>query len=651
MRRRVSLISTLLAFGFILPTCAAAPREFVYVWYPRNDDISGDRASSEYKVLQALLRLIPTRSYTVSAGDNPDYILRKLFLVSASKPHAYTLYLQRFYDLNPSLRQPRTLLLGQILRVPGGPRYGGTDLSSEPIPEGVFDQVFLRMSNKAYFGPTAPRSEARIKPKAVTSLRHFVLPDKRSFSTTSIEDAYSMIIDRGIVAPINRLLHPEETLAQAQTYNITVPEDGSQDHAFEDLKTNEKNGNLFPALVPADQSVVVPCQNCIKCSDILKLSPAQSMSAARLMIADTGIDNGVLADPSHLLLNGADGTGNDISPEHHGTFIYHQIAKSGAGPFSDSSLYVAKVARTDTGGLVAFSMDDIIKAQQAFGNKLRGSANIPNTWIVNLSAAGEPPVGTIPPPAPPFDPNILVIAAAGNSNSNVIPLNEAFGRLANGNTALLIVGSLDVTGQKATYSNYHRVNVQLLTRGDCVCGAPGQLNGTSQAAPVVAAAAAAVAVNRPQWYPREVMWRLITSADRTAASTTQALGGILNLTRALERGTVVTTTTDPQPLQTSSIVFNDDFGKAMVSAEQDDPRYPVLRLYDRSFDQAGQVCFSYIRYQSFDERSICQRATATVDLTTAAGVKRTISVADIVDIILPLPRERVGGTPAISVGS
>jgi subtilisin family serine protease len=630
----------------LMARLAPAATDFVYVWYPRNADLAPE--SPPYKVLRALLRLIPSKPYTVAAGDNPDFILRKLFLISAMTPRAYTLYQERLYELNPALKTKANLKPGDTLTVPGGPTYGGTKLTDLEVPTDVFDSVFQRMSAKAYFGPARSPSMEIVKPKAVRSLRHFVAPDKQSLLSTTAESAFSEIMSAGIIAPIDRVVHPEEILSQAQAYPVSVPDDGSEGPAFNDLQSNEKDGNLLPALVRADQSAEVPCQNCTKCLTLLNLPVGQSVSSTKILVADTGIDVGMLSDSTHILLPGADGDSTDISPEHHGTFVYRQLAMSGFGPFSDSSIYVAKVARFDSTGLVAFSMEDIIKAQQLFGNKMRSSANGPQTWVVNLSAAGEPPVGTIPPPSPPFDRNILLIAAAGNSKSNVIPLNEAFGRLTNGNTPLLVVGALDVNGQRTGYSNYHPVNVQLFARGDCVCGSPGQLNGTSQAAPVVAAAASMLAANRPKWYPREVMWRLLSTGDNAGESPSPSFGGVLNLSRALQKGSLITTAANATPINAQTIAFNADFAQAILKLEQDDPRYPILRLA-RISDQPGQACFSTLRYQRFDRPTLCTSSGATVTITSPGGTQNTIMASTIIDIVLPLPSERTTGTPNISV--
>src|ERR1700733_5626648 len=84
----------------VVPTVA---QQYVYIWYPRNADVGPSTTSPDVKLLGSILALVRTQDYTVRKGDTLDYIIRKLFLVSSTQqPHAYSLYLNRLYQLNPT---------------------------------------------------------------------------------------------------------------------------------------------------------------------------------------------------------------------------------------------------------------------------------------------------------------------------------------------------------------------------------------------------------------------------------------------------------------------------------------------------------------------------------------------------------------------
>ena len=111
---------------------------------------------------------------------------------------------------------------------------------------------------------------------------------------------------------------------------------------------------------------------------------------------------------------------------------------------------------------------------------------------------------------------------------------EAFPRLGNGSTPLLIVGAIGTDGKSTNYSNWNPDYVHLFAQGDCVCGSPGQINGTSQAVPFVTSAAAILASSNPAWNPRYTMWRLLATADHPGVLAGKAFAGIVNLSRALD---------------------------------------------------------------------------------------------------------------------
>src|SRR5665213_4076725 len=137
------------------------------------------------------------------------------------------------------------------------------------------------------------------------------------------------------------------------------------------------------------------------------------------------------------------------------------------------------------------------------------------TRVINLSVFGGQVLSldNSTPMSPPIPSGMLIVAAAGNNGTEDLPKLQAFARYSNGNVPIIIVGALGTDGKPASYSNFDSEYVQLFAPGDCVCGGPGQIDGTSQATPFVTVAAAAVAASHPDWSPMWVMWRLLSTAD------------------------------------------------------------------------------------------------------------------------------------------
>src|SRR5205807_240228 len=99
-------------------------------------------------ILRILLQFAQTRPYEVKEGDNIDFIIRKLFLVSATKRNAYSVYLDRVYELNPDLRNASVLTVGRRIEVPTGPTFAGSRIRVDGLG-GFYNAVLTRMSRKA----------------------------------------------------------------------------------------------------------------------------------------------------------------------------------------------------------------------------------------------------------------------------------------------------------------------------------------------------------------------------------------------------------------------------------------------------------------------------------------------------------------------
>lgn len=629
-----------------------SPTDLVYVWYPRSVDIPADPHSKDAIILRALLGLAKTEKYKVSAGDNLDYIIRQKFFVSEKQRNAYLLYFRAIRFLNSSLAADSLLRPGSELVIPSGPQYGATEIGREKLPADVARKTFLRMSAKAYFGP-GNQYKARtdeLTNKVVRSLGFLVAKSSNQLSQMKASDVVAQVQKRGIVPPINLDKYPESHLPQAQPMHLLSDGSLRNQQLIADLVSAETEGRLLPGSLPEDRSVLVDCPQCTSCSALLKLPVNADFSQARVLVEDTGIDSQVVNVGNNLIYipQGSDGT--DISIEHHGTFVYSEIARSGHGPIPDNQVFVAKVGSVTAGG-VGFEVEDIINGLKKFSSTMKAAGVKSRTWVVNLSAEGEPAPDTQPPPLLLPDPNLLVVAAAGNGGSGVAPATEAFDRLSNGNSNLLIVGALSKSGDLATYSNHHPSNVQILATGDCTCGTPGQLNGTSQAAPLVAVAAAAVASARPEWYPSEVMWRLLSTSDRPPSLHNMSLSGPVNLASALKHGIILRINGGAAAgmieLVGSQIQFDQEWEHGIeASTSGIDKGFVLLRLFDPT-SIGSTLCFSAMRWQIFDRQPVCVSAEATVTLTTGTTTQ-SFPASKVKDIILPMNTDRFDLLPVIS---
>lgn len=654
------------AFAVMLSTCgyrntysqtaSMSASSYIYVWYPQAVDVPKSESAPETIVLKSILKLISTESHVVTAGETLDYIIRRKYFVSANRPTAYTLYLNRVRELNPQISDINQLTPGSTLTLPSGPKFGASEISTRNPASDVLKEDFKKLSAEAYFGP---QNQSKVNTAALSEKisRSLAYAFQKADSRLKMDELVKEVKTQGVVPAVNISTHTDTALLQAQPLRLTSSGSISDQASLSALVINEKKGRLLPSSISEVTSVPVDCKNtCTSCANILKLPPALDLSRARVLLSDTGVDFSNSSHPTANFISTDIGTDiKDVSGEHHGTFVFNEIAKSGKGPIPDSQIYIARVA-SSVGAASQFDVGSVLQSWSNFlpSNSPDGSKPA-NTWVANLSAEGGANPGTTPEPSIPYGPNLLIVAAAGNNKSSFLTAGDIFPRLSNQNYNLLIVGALGEDGAKADYSNFNGTNVQLFARGNCVCGIPDQLNGTSQAAPLVTVAAAALAAARPDWYATDVMWRLLSTADREGIDHTYALAGVVNVQRALDSGIVVRS--DDNATQTvdedlgSQIAFDPEWTNGINQAQGAlDPNFILLRITDRTFRPA-QVCFNALRYLEFQTSEVCVSQSASLTLTMFQGGTKTILAKNLRDVILPMDRSAKNAPPLVVAGS
>jgi len=656
-----AILIGLLCLIVSVPSGATESHLYTYIWSPKTGDI-GPRGSKDYLVLHALLVLAKPTLYTVAKGDSIDYIIRKKYLVSQMFRNAYSLYLNRILKLNPDLKSTQLLAIGLIIRIPTGPIYGGTELGNEPIPHQVEQVMFAKLSKKAYgLGVTTDR---KIQQYSTRSLGPFLSPSKLALPPPPErqDNLYATIKARGLVNAINLKKHPEARLSQMQVLDLTVSDEAGR-VALASI-TSADPGNLLPGMFPVADSVTVACdphKACTSCAMSLRIPLNMDLSKARVLVEDTGVAPGQI-DPTRLISEGPGDNGLDKSPINHGTYVYSQIVApanaggaNGFGVIPKDNVYVAKaVEDLPGGGPQYFKMSDIMNGWKIFSSRMNSDSSAAKTWIVNVSAFGEPVPDPDHPPAIPNDGHLLIVAAAGNHDKEDEPALYAFPRLSNGSTPLIITGALGVDGNPAKYSNWNSTYVHLFAPGDCVCGAPGEINGTSQAAPFVSTAAAVLASAKPDWNPLYVMWRLISTADHPTALQGKALAGTVNLGRALDPSIIVEEKAPGGPIKVhhaSSITYDPIWKAAFRAAGINILNKETLRLYSPvPGPNATETCFTSLQILYFPVTSLCVRSDSKVDLTEN-GSTIELKAANVSDLILPMPGGSTVSLPNITINT
>lgn len=632
-----AILCGILLFAPLADSFGAEQTKYTYVWTPRSTDV-GNSDSKDYLVLEAVLRLCEPVTYRIQNGEYLDYIIRKEFLVSQRYNHAFHLYLWRIKELNPDLRDLNRLVVGEAIVLPGGPKYGATELAETLLPSSLYVSTFRSMSEQAY-GLQGP-SQKKIRKFATNSLRAYVAPSGEG----STSDLFSSIEERGLVYPVDLNKHPDTGLLQAQILNLSVTDDRTRSAIAAIIKADPQN--LLPGMFPVSDSIPVSCSPpCTDCAESLQVPDGTDVTKARVLVEDTGIAPGI-ADPDHVIPQTTGDNGEDQSTQSHGTFVYSEIAaQTTAGPknlfglIPKENVYVTRAVQPQ-GGSEYFSMSAIMNGWKFFSALMGNDPSAATTWVVNVSAFGEPVPDPDHPPLIPNDGHLLIVAAAGNDDSDSEPALEAFPRLSNGSTPLIIAGALGKDGKPTSYTNWNSEYVHLFAPGDCVCGAPGQLNGTSQAAPFVSTAAAVLSSAKPKWNPRYVMWRLISTADHPLVLQGKAFGGTVDLSRALNPFIIIEEQVPGGALklhQANSIVYDENWKRAFQQSGVNIVNKETLRLYSPSPGAgANEICFTSLEILYLTLTPVCVNSNSQIQFTEN-GVLQTLTASQISDVILPMP--------------
>lgn len=647
----------LLFILLVLPSTAGwgqASQIYTYMWNPRTEDV-GSGGSKDFQLLKSLLLLTLPKEYTVQPGDSLDYIIRKQFFVSQQYSNAYALYIKRVLNLNSNLSIKSILHPGDVIKLPGGPRFGASELKNLEVSSPLGNRVFLALSRRAHQVSPPKSTEAlnRLKTLSARSLAAYVAPTAQG----SVSALYSSIKRRGLIYPIDFKKYPEARLAQTEALELRPDITGASAAISSLIKIDPLH--LWPGLFPVSAPLQVECgTQCTRCADGLGIPNNIDLTRARVLVEDTGISPGYI-DAKHLLKRDDKDDGADQSQVSHGTFVYSQIAAGPSeklyGAIPQDNVYVAKTVR-EVDGTLYFDMADIVKGWTAFSERMLADNGAAKTWVVNISAYGEPVPDLNHPPAIPNDGHMLIVAAAGNDHQENGPALKAFPRLSNGASTLLVAGALGTDQKPTSYSNWNPVYVQLFAQGDCTCGSPEEINGTSQAAPFVSTAAAVIAAAHPDWNPLYVMWRLLSTADHPDFLTGKAFAGTINLKRALEDKILVTEQRNgasPSIHRATAIHYDNSWKTAFVSRGINRLDKETLRLYSPMPGTVpNQVCFTALQKLYYDSQLLCIDSGAQITLTEA-GASVTLKASQILDVSIPLPDPNDDGSnlPDMELGS
>ena len=270
---------------------------------------------------------------------------------------------------------------------------------------------------------------------------------------------------------------------------------------------------------PPAQPVVVAVLDTGFYLDNPHLAPALWTNADEVphnYIDDDG--NGYVDDVNGWDTADRDNDPTDTNPAHsHGTFTATQIA--GGGPQSvlysmapDVRIMPVRVLGGDRGGYDAI-LEGIRYAAQ---NGAR---------VINMSLGAGPSASRQPRLERMLEEvfaeverlGALVVVSSGNEGSDSRTTYTYPARIQAPNA--LSVAAVGIRGQMTGFSN-HGPNVDIAAPGDAVVGHYGptlgveEWNGTSMAAPYVAALAAMLFAQHPDWTPAQVRARIVSTARR-----------------------------------------------------------------------------------------------------------------------------------------
>jgi len=626
------------------------PEDYLYFWVPRIKDVDRRDTDRDHALLKYLVEHASEDEYTVTADDRnglDDIIRRKFLLSSTPFPNAFNIYKQNIYSRNRGLAENTPLIPGKtVLKLPSGPRYAG------------FEMPGLDLTS--YYSE-ANRTFGHIK-ASVESIRRSLGDTLLAYTSRAKKigsDIPQFAFENGIDEIVARRIVPAQS-DRMRAKNIVTPTESVRiadaiENAPADVRP--RAASLFlPASPPLDDQHKVDCKGvCDACQSILAV-PVLVSGNVRLLIADTGIAD---APNAKKVYSATPGNYADVDPDSHGSFVYSEVVKTLKGVLDPKLVEVAKVAvpldirRSPTGRPYQWSIGALKTAIDQFAIRYSNmpvdlnDPKVPPVWVVNVSAGGRPQLGEEVPLLLASD-RILLVAAAGNDHSYDAPRTIVFPTLNSADRNLLIVGALDQDNRSlASYSNFNESRVDIFVRGNCVCGTPQQLNGTSQATPIVSVAALTLAAKFPHWDARQIKMRLISSSDLTPEVSRCDLGGftgrcgvggVLNLGRAIENSTSITyTTTDANTVQShvnirldpAQLASNTVWASFLRLGTKDQ----VLRIHRESCDNAG-LCDMLVYRLGNEPRQM--KVMPPLELTIN-GKPQAISFYDIIDLYITLP--------------
>jgi membrane-anchored mycosin MYCP len=253
--------------------------------------------------------------------------------------------------------------------------------------------------------------------------------------------------------------------------------------------------------------------------DLARLAPLATGAGIRVAVVDSGVDDdnpqlkGRVVKGDDVLRHDSDGRQDCVG---HGTGVASIIAAvpvdgvafHGLAP--DATIVPVRVSEgQDIGGKETGDSGSPAGLAQA----IDWAAGEGHAQVINLSLSTIADTGEVRRAvADAIDSGVVVVAAVGNhaTDGNPTPYPAA-------NPDVIGVGAVDASGVRAPYSQ-HGSYVDLMAAGDKVTmAAPGSgqatNDGTSFAAPYVAATAALILQRFPGLSPAQVQRRLIATAD------------------------------------------------------------------------------------------------------------------------------------------
>ena len=609
-------------------------------WVPHNL-VNGDvRDQNDADFLRFLVQHATNRKYRLTANDKDgiDAIIEREFLVTpGNDPIAFAIYKTEILRRNrdkPGLSASAHLLPGDNLNLPSGPQFAGlkdrtlppskyaAELSMVYLKQGTkpedFQHELVRSAKVFTTFSTAPRGDAAADVKAFEQIRSMGL----------------------IPEAVDTRKFPNEKRSHFSTVLLSsLPQDVPA----------EWQGEVWPSFLPASSSQEIDCKGVYRRSiEILGVAPVSTSTNSKLVLADSGFSNlqGLSRDQLLISVSGSDYS--DVDPKKHGTFNFAEITQP-FGPVPLKALLVAKVERkakpTEKEASpepidFVWDLPTLDSAVKKVGTMSQG------TWIFNISATG----------ASSYSINlygeasrVLFIAAAGNEGSSDFRNPYAFVTDRSPGNNIMVVGALDQNGvpfTPASYSNHDGTYVDIFAPGSCICGGSPQNNGTSEAAPLVSAAAFMLANAHSKWGPKDIKWSLISTSDiwqdfapnpdRVAVPRRFAVGGVLNLKRALKTTSTVITSTNTE-LDVKAFQFpssgSNPWNSAFVNS---DSSHSVLRLHRAKCDfDDSNACFERFSQESSVESKPLPKSTP-LRLQLVSGGSTDLQADDIFDIIFPV---------------